>query len=403
MGRFSNTTYKDTVESIVSSVKETLNNPYYLWANKSPTIVDYYNINRKASTLDEGSIIEYAQNGSQSPLRYNRIKDFVIYGIEQIQVSLINDEYGLQGDTISAEGFILPNTIEPLSGDFFVISYLKEKYLFNVVEVSFDTLDNGSNMYKFTYELSPYPLKDLEKNVVDEYKFIVQNVGTDFNCVIKDTIFDQMNLVDNTIEILKEYFVSMYYNNRVQTFVFRFLENNFYDPYIIEFLIDNNIINYNGSDYVYIGHQTPIQPVFPIKYKETFFRALEKKDKTNIRKYKTKAMGFAIKNRMSVFYNRPEVYFEITYDAVTKDWGIIPTFFDELLEHIESGELFTEDDGNFYVYNIIIKYFNDQKITTTDLNLIENFDFQQHHMLFYAIPAVIFCLNHKMDELMEKE
>ena len=205
------------------------------------------------------------------------------------------------------------------------------------------------------------------------------------------------------IEILKEYFVSMYYNNRVQTFVFRFLESNFYDPYMIEFLIDNNIINYNGSDYVYIGHQTPIQPVFPIKYKETFFRALEKKDKTNIRKYKTKAMGFAIKNRMSVFYNRPEVYFEITYDAVTKDWGIIPTFFDELLEHIESGELFTEDDGNFYVYNIIIKYFNDQKITTTDLNLIENFDFQQHHMLFYAIPAVIFCLNHKMDELMEKE
>ena len=246
MGRFSNTTYKDTVESIVSSVKETLNNPYYLWANKSPTIVDYYNINRKASTLDEGSVIEYAQNGSQSPLRYNRIKDFVIYGIEQIQVSLINDEYGLQGETISAEGFILPNTIEPLSGDFFVISYLKEKYLFNVVEVSFDTLDNGSNMYKFTYELSPYPLKDLEKNVVDEYKFIVQNVGTDFNCVIKDTIFNQMNLVDNTIEILKEYFVSMYYNNRVQTFVFRFLENNFYDPYMIEFLIDNNIINYKN-------------------------------------------------------------------------------------------------------------------------------------------------------------
>ena len=403
MGRFSNTTYKDTVESIVSSSKEILNNPYYLWANKSPTIVDYYNINKRASSLDEGSVIEYAQNGSNSPLRYNRVRDFIIYGIEQIQVSLVNDEYGLQGDTIAGEGFVLPNTVEPLSGDYFVISYLKEKYIFNITEVSFDTLDNGSNMYKFTYELSPYPLKDLEKNVVEEYRFIIQNIGTNFNCVIKDTLFDQIELVDKTIEILKEYFISMYYNERVQTFTYRFLENNFYDPYMIEFLINNDIINYDGSDYVYIGHQTPLKGIFPLKYKETFFHALEEKDLKGIRNYKTKAMGFAIKNRMSVFYNRPEVYFEITYDAVTKEWGIIPTFFDELIEHIENNELFTEDDGNFYVYNIIIKYFNNETIVPNDLKLAEKFDFQYHHMLFYAIPAVIFCLNHKMDELMEKE
>lgn len=402
MGRFTKTEYKDTVISIVNSVKDTLNNPYYLWANKSPTIVDYYSIDKKASTLDDGSLLDYNSYGSDSPIKYNFVKDFVIYGIEQIQSSLINDEFGLQADTISGEGFVLPNTIVPCSGDYFSIPYLKERHVFKIMEVSFDTMDNGSNMYKFTYELSPDPKLELESCISNTYSFIIQNIGTDMNCVIKDSIFDQIKLIDETVELLKEYFISMYYNERVQTFVYRFLENNFYDPYMIEFLSRNDILNYKGSDYVYIGHQTPLDVLFPIKYRKTFFNALEDKDK-NIRRYENKAMGKPIMNKMTTFYNRPETYFEITYESLTKEWGIIPTFFDELYDHIESNTLFTENDGNFYIYNVVIKYFNDGTINSVDLDLLKQFDFQNHHMLFYAIPAVIFCLNSKLDSLMQKE
>lgn len=402
MGRFTKTEYKDTVNSVIRSVKETLNNPYYLWANKSPTIVNYYSIDKKASTLDEGSLIEYSPYGKQSPIRYNFIKDFLIYGIEQIQVALTNDDFGLQSDTISGEGFVLPNTIVPCSGDYFSIGYLKEKTVFKVVEVSFDTMDNGSNMYKFTYELSSDPKLKLDECISNTYTFIVQNIGTELNCVVRDSIFDQIKIIDETVELLKEYFISLYYNERVQTFIFRFLENNFYDPFMIQFLMDNNIINYRGSDYVYIGHQTPLKPTFPLQYRKTFFHALESKDLA-IRNYENKAMATAITNRMTTFYNRPENYFEITYDCPTKEWGIIPTFFDELYSHIEDNTLFTENDGNFYIYNVIIKYFNNVDITINDLDLIKRFDFQYHHMLFYAIPAIIFCLNKKLDTMMEKE
>ena len=209
--------------------------------------------------------------------------------------------------------------------------------------------------------------------------------------------------IDAVVEMLKEYFVSLFYSERVQTFTFRFLENNFYDPYMIEFLIRNEIINFNGDEYVYIGHQTRLSPMFPLEYKKTLFYALEKRDKNNIRYYKTKAMGCAIKAHMTTFYSRPETYFELNYDPITKDWGIIPTFFDECIDHIESGELFDIDDGNFYAYNIIIKYFNDMDINVTDLELIERFDLKQHHMLFYIIPSIIFCLNKQLDDLMQKE
>ena len=403
MGGFSNTTYKDTINSIVTTSKEFINNPYYLWANKSPTIVNYYSINKQLSTLDEGSLLEYSNVGEYSPLRFNKIEDFIIYGLEQIQTSLVNEEFGLQTDGISGEAFILPNTITPCSGDYFSITYLKEKIIFKIIETTFDTLDNGGNIYKITYELSSDSEERLEQNVCKHFHFLPQNIGTGYNCVIEMTVKEQVEKIDAVIEMLKEYFVSLFYSERVQTFTFRFLENNFYDPYMIEFLIRNEIINFNGDEYVYIGHQTRLSPMFPLEYKKTLFYALEKRDKNNIRYYKTKAMGCAIKAHMTTFYSRPETYFELNYDPITKDWGIVPTFFDECIDHIESGELFDIDDGNFYAYNIIIKYFNDMDINVTDLELIERFDLKQHHMLFYIIPSIIFCLNKQLDDLMQKE
>lgn len=403
MGGFSNTTYKDTVNSIVSSAKETIKNPYYLWSGKSPTIVNYYSIDKKASTLDEGSLQEYSKNGKNSPIKYNRIKEFIIYGLDQIQTNLVNDEYGLQGEEIQSEAFVLPNTIIPCSGDYFTINYLKEKIVFMVTEVSFDTLDNGSNMYRFQYELSPYDLKDIENNVIDDFKFIINNVGSEFDCVIRNSLYEQINKLDSIVETLKDYFITLYYNERVQTFTFKFLENNFYDPYMIEFIIRNDLMSFNGNKYIYIDHQVPKPTMFPIEYKKTLFYALELCDKENIRLYRNKAQGTLIKNRMTTFYNRPEAYFQITYDTFTKDWGIIPTFFDELIDHIESGELFGDEEGIFPIYNIIIKYFNNLNINESDLTFIDRFDIQKHHLLFYAIPALIFCIIKKMDSLMQKD
>ena len=157
---------------------------------------------------------------------------------------------------------------------------------------------------------------------------------------------------------------------------------------MIEFLIRNNIINFTGSDYLCIIHQTPLKSNFSFLYNSSLFHAIETKDKKGIRKYENKAMGFAIMNKMTIFYSRPENYFELTYDSLTKEWGVVPTFFDELIEHIESGELFGENDGNFFIYNTIIKYFNDIPITIDDIELIQEFQVKKHHMLFYAIPAI---------------
>ena len=117
-------------------------------------------------------------------------------------------------------------------------------------------------MYKITYDLSSDKKEKLEYNVHNNYDFIVENIGTEFNTVIRTDMKEQIEKIETVTQSLKDYFVGLFYNQRVQTFTFRFLENNFYDPYMIEFLIRNNIINFTGSDYLCIIHKTPLKSNF---------------------------------------------------------------------------------------------------------------------------------------------
>ena len=53
-GKFINTTHSENIGRLVDSTKKIINNPYYLWANRQPTIVLYFNQNKEMSTVDEG-------------------------------------------------------------------------------------------------------------------------------------------------------------------------------------------------------------------------------------------------------------------------------------------------------------------------------------------------------------
>ena len=83
-----NTTYQDTINSLSNGFKSILSNPYYVYNNYSPTVVTYYNINKNETTLDYAMKTSYAYIGEKSPIRYNKIKQFLLYGIEKIQLNL---------------------------------------------------------------------------------------------------------------------------------------------------------------------------------------------------------------------------------------------------------------------------------------------------------------------------
>lgn len=398
---FSNTSYSETVSSLLGDMTSFVKNDYYKFSDKPPTPVEYFHINKHASTLDEGSQLAFADIGKDSPLRFNLVHDFMLYGIDTpISLSYQSDEYGVESAAIEGEAYVLPNTIKPIPNDIFIIKYLKETVIFIVTEVSPDTLNDGSNMWRINYRSkSTYRerLQELYRQVVSEYNFIIDNIGTDYNCILKTDVVDFVKLVDEKMKTLKSYFKSIFYNKRVQTFTYTYLNEYFYDPYMIEFLKRNKILE-GDDEYVYVAHQTQLDTLFPMLYNNTIFRCLETKDYSHIRKYPHRGVSKLITGGYNIFHNRIEDYWEVYYDYNPgyEPLKQIPCFMDEFISHVEDGELL---EANITFYNTIIKYFYDDSIDIFDIDEIDKIQYQNNSILFYAIPCIIFCLENSMKEL----
>ena len=390
MAGFINTTYNDSIKSVLQTQMDIIKNPHYKWTDKNPTPVTYYNINQAKSTLDQGSQLAYDSVGSESPLRFNKIENMILYGIDSpMAITFDNDEFGLKTQDIEGEAIVLPDTIIPTPDDRFVITYLKEKLTFKVTHVDNDTLEDGSNIYRLQYRSSVMDGDKLENQVVEDFHFIADHAGTQFNPIIRSNVIDFIEMINNEILALKGYYKSIFYNSRVQAFTFKFLEDYFYDPYFTEFIRRNKLMN-GDDEYIYICHQTPLDPLFPIQYNKTFYRALENKDKSAINGINIKSVGKLIQYPYSTFANRYEDYYEIDYTLpIIEPVRPIACFREEIRRHIVEGRVFEE---KYLFYNIIIKYFNDMDITEDDIKSIEKIDYENNPTLFYAIPTIIFCL-----------
>ena len=399
MGKFSDTKYINTVDKLVEATKEKLVNPYYPFGDKKPTKVNYYSQNIEKSTLDEASGLYGAHVGKNSPFKFNKIVDFLLYGIDRITTDYSVGDYGTESEPINGDAIILPNTITPRPGDFFSISYVKEVVLFKVNEVTPDTLDTGANIYKISYQLELTDSIDgIESQVEKKFNFIVGNVGTDFKSVIQDCDYDLVNKLGALVDQLIIYFNNIFFDSRLQTFVYNHDGWNFYDPFLIEFFIRNKVLNY-GDDYLYVSHALNTRKTFGMDYTKTLFYALENpKDDINC---DINATADLISDPNSLFVTRMEYYYEVRY----RDNSPYKTRFQivdpDIIDHIKANKMYNKGDKNEY-YNLWIAYFNgtDNFINGDILSLIKKADYMDNLSCFYSLAISIFIIEKYIDSIL---
>lgn len=387
-----------------------------MWNDKKPTLVTYYHINAEMSTLDEASGMNYSDLGPNCPFRYNKIDKFVLYGIDRIALSLQNGEFGVEADEITGDAIVLPGTITPYTGDYFSIDMVEDsKWLFRVNDVQKDTLNDGSNIWKLTYMLEHVDNSRIEDLVTEDYKLIVNNIGTRYTPILKSSEYSLIDALDHICTVLKGYFVSLFYNEKVQTFIFmHYVDDHFYDSYMIEFLMRNKILdNGNNDEYIYIDHKINPIKTFALDYNRTFFKAIEDKDKKLIQKAKTDSTADFIDDFGSIFAARADSYFKMNYFVPNHDTfegkfhKVMECFPKELIPKILDNDLYTQAEVDqqpvFGLRNIIIKHFNDGCYDFKDFERMEAFDFSDNLTCFYMIPLVIFCLESFEKHLLETE
>lgn len=401
MGSFTNTKrYEDTVVSLSDGLKDRLKNPYYAFTDKKPIIVDYYNRNIHQSTLDEASRLQEDLIGSKSPARYNLIKNASIFGNGiKIEQTLEIGQVGLESGPIELEFYVLPDTFIPYPEDFLIIPHSGKDHLFKVTEVNPDTLENGANFYKINIKYwTRTTISDINKQVVEDYEMVVNYVGTGYKSVIKSSEYDLINKLDDILSRLFKYYNDLFFKEKVQCYVcFKHTGAYFYDPYLFEFIIKNNIFTNTGS-YVYIGQSIELPGTFGFKYDKTFYRAIEE---CNMKYFKSNmTCGKRITQPFTLFTSRPEEYYYIDYEA--------PGFYDDqmsvidpdLVAAINNNKLF-DNDHNKALYNIIIKYFNNGTITLCDIDAFETINELDSEYLYYAIPMVMYIIEKNIKNMLE--
>ena len=223
-GKFFNTTtaYTQMVNQVAETMKGLLDNPYYLFTDKKASECTYYNINTTMTTLDEATRGNYSEIANNSPMRFNKIKNFLIYGATKIDINLDISDFGLETSEITGEAIILPKTIIPYPGDYFYLTQIKEPLLFRVTAVNPNTLDTGATMYRINYMLdSADGVKKIDPQVVKIFQFVLDNTGNGSNVsasIIEEDAFNNASALQNAAGELKDYYISMFYDAKVQSF-----------------------------------------------------------------------------------------------------------------------------------------------------------------------------------------
>lgn len=408
MGKFTNSSYVDELDSLQTGFKENiLDNPFYKYNAVPESIVTYYSLDKENSTLDEAANnIETYIDRADSPIKYRKIENFIIYGLEKVILNLDIGEFGLENSDISGEGMIITGTIIPYSGDLFTINHTNTELLFKVINSQPDTLPNGANCYKVEYKLFKLDKVHLEDNLTGEYTFLHNNVGTELNPVIEKDKYKELYELDRISNILVEYYKDMFYDSRVNSFIYRNKELRFYDAILTQFLIDTDILNNTSDKYLYLSQQIKTEKDFNIKYNRSFYNALIRKNKDIVDRVDSFCYGELIESKIGIFYTRPEEYFSMKYERIDMN----PTFlhcltydiFDRVFLNNVIENVKYEDNKTKFLHNMIIKYFNDENISNNDLKNLEYLDFLEDNVdLFYYIPCVIYIIEQEIRSILD--
>lgn len=192
-----------------------------LYIEGNPTFTTYYSKNNKASTEDVGlgNVVELV--GTESPIKYNRIENFPLYGMTEMNLNYDFDEDSSIGTVLDGSAVILANTIKPLTDDYFTIYTIANKdILFRITNVEGSHI--GSKFfYKVDFVLSRDKPELLEENQLEELlSFEYDNLGSQNSPLIQSDLHKRLKDIEQIMYLLRESYIERYFNKVMNAFFF---------------------------------------------------------------------------------------------------------------------------------------------------------------------------------------
>lgn len=411
---------------------------YSKFLDKAPLYVTYYHINNAMSRADVGTGNVEVELGEKSPIRFNKILNFPIYNIPELKPDITYDETGYDIELECNDLVILPNTIKPKPGDYFVLSYpgIKE-YLFRVNAIRYNTIQ--SNDYYMVDADIKYINKDIESvyhidhQIVETYLTVFENIGTDDRCFIKSSDIEYLNSLADLFYKLREFYRNAFYIRDLNSFTYqtgRWSDTGRpiyrYDMYLENFINKSHIYyDENSEESLLLTPADVVEDGFRFNFDFTLYKAVLDRSIDFLKPYcylltHIITMKYSIYNVMQYYaesaialsFNKPvktrpggscssDVCYPSTGGGKEKWYDIeplpncVPTwtledgkeyFSFEFIKAILDGEIDTDDYCELIIFNYLRNI--DMKIDRKEIFM----HIAKNEHCFYYLPLVIYII-----------
>lgn len=196
---------------------------YSKYLDTTPTFVTYYSINQARSRADAASGMIEELIGHNSPLRFNKITEFPIYKMQQLIPNGTFEDGFYDVELEISDITILPRTLRPRGDDFILIEMPNTpKLLFRVTNFKLNTVQSN-DFYMLDADLFIVGdgADEIEKQVVERYHCVFENIGTQNNCFITDDTYNNAQGLLDILNTLTAMYHHLYYyeNENIYAFI----------------------------------------------------------------------------------------------------------------------------------------------------------------------------------------
>lgn len=241
-------------------------------------LTTYYPIRETATTVDRGTRDIDQLFGHKSPLRFNKILNFPLYGFGAANPEN-TDEMNVEDINVEGDAEILPATVVPSQNDCFIVNHLKMRAVFTITSVQYDSM-KVEGYYKIHYRListSNETLENLEKQTVETFRMDLNAIGSNLNPVIKEDDFILRSQIEQMVNQMIRSYRALFYNERHNCFLYHHPKMGFdwFDLCGNEFMAKHALMNFGNSSKVIILHEKIRDKQLPVYYGNSVYNWLE--------------------------------------------------------------------------------------------------------------------------------
>lgn len=237
------------VQNVIRNYTENRIGQYSKYLDTDPIYVTYYAINMVHSRADPGTDAIQDVTGPSSPIRYNKITNFPIYIKGGFEPDTTFEDGIISNDIDFSDITILPNTLTPRPYDHIYIELpnmvplmIRVNGYRNLSIQSNDFFSASGHAVNYGEDIT----KGIDKLVVENYRCVFENIGTQNSCFIKSEDYDNANNLNDSIVQMTGLYNALYFNEETNSYIYN---ESFYNT---PNLIDPSI-NFQHRDYILPG------------------------------------------------------------------------------------------------------------------------------------------------------